>query len=30
MMLFFIILVFLFWLSFIGRFNYTLHVKYRQ
>jgi hypothetical protein len=30
MMLFFIILVLLFWLSFIGRFNYTLHVKYRQ
>lgn len=30
MMLFFIILVFLFWLSFIGRFNYILQVKYRQ
>ena len=27
MMLFFIVLVFLFWLSFIGRFNYMLHVK---
>jgi uncharacterized membrane protein len=27
MMLFFIILVFLFWISFIGRFNYMLHVK---
>lgn len=30
MMLFFIALVFLFWLSFIGRFNYILHVKYKQ
>jgi hypothetical protein len=30
MMLFFIVLVFLFWLSFIGRFNYVLHVKYKQ
>jgi len=30
MMLFFIVLVFLFWLSFIGRFNYILHVKYKQ
>lgn len=30
MMLFFIALVALFWLSFIGRFNYVLHVKYRQ
>ena len=29
MMLFFIVLVFLFWVSFIGRFNYVLHVKYR-
>ncbi len=29
MMLFFIALVFLFWLAFIGRFNYILHVKYR-
>jgi hypothetical protein len=27
MMLFFIVLVFLFWLTFIGRFNYMLHVK---
>ena len=30
MMLFFIVLVLLFWLSFIGRFNYILHVKYKQ
>ncbi|MBA2499384.1 MAG: hypothetical protein H0V30_06625 [Chitinophagaceae bacterium] len=30
MMVFFIILVFQFWLSFIIRFNYILHVKYRQ
>ena len=30
MMLFFIVLVFLFWLSFIGRFNYILHVKYTK
>ena len=30
MMVFFIVLVFLFWLSFIGRFNYILHVKYKQ
>lgn len=30
LMLFFILLVLLFWLSFIGRFNYILHVKYRQ
>lgn len=30
MMLFFIVLVILFWLSFIGRFNYVLHVKYKQ
>ena len=30
MMLFFIVLVFLFWLTFIGRFNYILHVKYKQ
>lgn len=30
MMLFFIALVFLFWLSFICRFNYILHIKYRQ
>jgi hypothetical protein len=29
MMLLFIILVFLFWPSFIGRFNYTLYVKCR-
>lgn len=29
-MLFFIILVLLFWLSFISRFNYILHVKLRQ
>ncbi len=29
MMLFFIVLVFIFWLSFIARFNYILHVKYR-
>ena len=30
MMLFFVALVFLFWLSFIARFNYILHVKYKQ
>ena len=30
MMLFFIVLVFLFWLSFIVRFNYILHLKYKQ
>lgn len=30
MMLFFILLVFLFWVFFIGRFNYILHVKLRQ
>jgi hypothetical protein len=30
MMLFFIGLVFLFWLVFIGRFNYILHIRYRQ
>ena len=30
MMLFFISLVGLFWLSFIGRFNYILHLKLRQ
>jgi hypothetical protein len=30
MMLFFIALVGLFWLSFIGRFNYILHLKLRQ
>lgn len=29
MMLFFILLVFLFWLTFIGRFNYILHIKYK-
>ncbi len=29
MMLFFILLVTLFWLAFIGRFNYILHVKYK-
>ena len=29
-MIFFIVLVFLFWLSFIGRFNYILHVKYKS
>lgn len=29
MMLFFVGLVLLFWLSFIGRFNYILHVKYK-
>jgi hypothetical protein len=29
MLLFFIVLVFLFWLSFIGRFNYILHIKYK-
>jgi len=29
MMVFFIFLVLLFWLSFLGRFNYILHVKYR-
>ena len=27
LMLFFISLIFLFWLSFIGRFNYVLHVE---
>lgn len=30
MMLFFVCLVAIFWLSFIFRFNYILHVKYRQ
>jgi hypothetical protein len=30
MMLFFVGLVFLFWIAFIARFNYILHVKYRQ
>jgi hypothetical protein len=30
MMLFFLLLLFLFWMSFIGRFNYVLHVKLRQ
>ena len=30
LMLFFILLLFLFCLSFIGRFNYILHVKLRQ
>lgn len=30
MMLFFIVLVLLFWMSFIGRFNYILHVKYKR
>lgn len=30
MMLFFVALVLLFWMSFIGRFNYILHVKYKQ
>ncbi|MDI3322054.1 hypothetical protein [Pinibacter soli] len=30
MLLFFIVLVFLFWLLFIGRFNYILHVKYKS
>lgn len=30
MMLFFIVLVLLFWLSFISRFNYILHIKLRQ
>ena len=30
LMLFFVVLVLLFWLTFIGRFNYILHVKYRQ
>jgi len=29
MLIFFIALIFLFWLSFIGRFNYILHVKYK-
>ncbi len=29
MLFFFIVLVFLFWLSFIARFNYILHVKYK-
>ncbi len=30
LMLFFIILIFLFWLSFIFRFNYTLHIKLKN
>lgn len=30
MMFFFIVLVALFWISFIARFNYILHVKLRQ
>ncbi|SMO35281.1 hypothetical protein [Solitalea koreensis] len=30
LMLFFIVMVFLFWLTFIGRFNYVLHVKLKQ
>lgn len=30
MVLFFTVVVFMFWLSFIGRFNYILHVKYKQ
>jgi len=29
MMLFFLLLIVVFWLAFIGRFNYILHVKYR-
>lgn len=29
LMLFLVALVVLFWLSFIGRFNYVLHLKYR-
>lgn len=30
MMLFFIVIVFIFWISFIARFNYILHLKLRQ
>lgn len=30
LLLFFISLLFLFWLSFIGRFNYILHIKLKQ
>jgi hypothetical protein len=30
LMLFFVVLLFLFWLSFIGRFNYILHIRLRQ
>jgi hypothetical protein len=30
MMLFLIVLIFLFWLSFIGRMNYVLYVKLKQ
>ena len=29
LLLFFIGILFLFWLSFIGRFNYILHVKFK-
>ncbi len=28
--LFFILLIFIFWLSFIGRFNYMIHVRIKQ
>jgi len=30
LMLFFIVLIFLFWLCFICRFNYTLHIKIKN
>lgn len=30
LMLFFIVLLFIFWLSFIGRFNYTIHIRIKQ
>src|SRR5688572_5523848 len=30
LMLFFISMIILFWISFLGRFNYVLHIKFRQ
>ena len=30
LMLFFISMIFLFWISFLGRFNYVLHIKFKQ
>ena len=30
LMLFFIVLLFVFWLCFIGRFNYTIHIRIKQ
>lgn len=30
LMLFFIILLFIFWLCFIGRFNYVIHIRIKQ